>query len=413
MNLVPDNAILQKLIPFVSSDKETGNKYVQNVIVTQEHGVSYANYDGGAFALNDSLSMNTQSAEVRGNQMLLRSAISYDVASKSSTNKKAFAKGTSMLVENMAETMAQRLEVAMLYGQSATGLATVDTGSVISSAVLCTVSDATWAPGIWAGKEGARVAVKDASGNVFGPFKIDALDFDAKTISLKAATETNGQDAGSGTLTDIDGLTAITLYYFGSINVSGGASREMIGLDKLITTSGSLFNIDNSTYALWKGNVYTMTGSDQLTLQIILQALGKPIAKGLNEDVVVLVHPDTWSDLASEINDLRSFDQSYDSNKGENGVKSIVYKSQNGMIEVISHPCVKAGDCFIIPPKRFKRIGSIDISFESPVNKGEIFLHLPNSAGFELRAYTDQALFPEAVAKCLKITGFVNKVDDT
>lgn len=407
ISLIPDNSKLQKLIPFVPRDKELGNKYHQNVIVSYEHGVSYAAVDAGAFALNDHLGMVTQDAQVQGSQMLLRSALSYDAAARASNGKKAFAKATSMIVENMVESISRRLEVAMLYGQSANGLGNGDVSSLSGSKVTVTIDAGQWAPGIWQGMEGARLTAKVSGGTSYGPFVIDSIDFDNRQIVLDEATEAKGLDAGSGDTDDIDGETDVKLYFFGSLSVSGApAAREMIGLDKIITTSGSLFNINNSTYGLWKGNESTVSG--QLTIGKILAELAKPISKGLDEDVVALVNPDTWADLASDIAALRSFDQSYDAMKGENGVRSLVYHSQNGKIDIVSHSCVKAGECFILPPKRMKRVGAIDVTFKTPGREEEIFFNLPDNAGFELRAYTDQALFPETVAKCLKISGFTN-----
>jgi hypothetical protein len=412
ISLLPDNAKLQKLIPFVSRDKELGNKYHQNVIVAYEHGFSYASADAGAFALNDHIGMQTQDAQVQGSQMLLRSALSYDAAARASNGKKAFAKATSMIVENMVESVAKRLEVAMVYGQCSNGLGNGDTGAIVgdsvTGSVTLTVDAAQWAPGIWQGMEGSKVACK-VSTSFYGPFKIDSVDFDDRKIVLKAATETKGQDAGTGLIANIDSESDVKIFYFGSVQLSDGVSREMKGLENIITTSGSLFNINNSTYGLWKGNVATVTG--QLTIGKILQALGKPISKGLDEDVVCLVNPETWSDLATDLAALRHFDQSYDPKKGENGVESLVYRSQNGKIDIVSHPCVKRGEAFVIPPKRFKRIGAIDVTFKTPGREEEIFFNLPDNAGFELRAYTDQALFPESPAKCLKITGIVNSID--
>jgi uncharacterized protein YmfQ (DUF2313 family) len=72
------------------------------------------------------------------------------------------------------------------------------------------------------------------------------------------------------------------------------------------------------------------------------------------------------------------------------------------------HNIVKAGEAFIFPPKRCKRIGAQEVSFKTPGREDEIFLQLANNAGFELRVYTYQALFIEAPAKCVKISGFVN-----
>lgn len=409
VSLLPDNAKIQKLIPFVSRDKELGNKYHQNVIVAYEHGLSYASSTDGAFALNDHISMQTQDAQIQGSQMLLRSALSYDAAARASNGKKAFAKATSMIVENMVESVAKRLEVAMIYGQAANGLGNGDTAAVVgdsvTGSVTLTLDAAEWAPGIWQGMEGARVTCK-VSSSFYGPFAIDSVNFDDRKVVLKAATESKGQDAGTGVIANIASQSDVKIFYFGSVKIADGSSREMVGLDKIITTSGTLFNINNTNYGLWKGNSATVTGA--LTLGKILKAINKPISKGLDEDVVALVNPDTWSDLATDLAALRQFDQSYSPAKGENGVESLVYHSQNGKIEIVSHSCVKAGDCFVMPPKRFKRIGAIDVTFKTPGREEEIFFNLPDNAGFELRAYTDQALFCEAPAKCLKISGFTN-----
>lgn len=407
INLIPDNSKLQKLIKFVPGDKELGNKYHQNVIVTMEHGVSYASADGGTFALNDALSMKTQDAQIQGSQMVIRAGMSYDAAARADKGKKSFALASSMQVESMVESISKRLEISMLYGQCSTGLATCAVAASGSSVVVCTVTAGTWAPGIWTGMETARVAVK-VGANVKGPFSISAIDFDDRKITLAAATEAKGSDAGTGVLGDIDDEATAYLFFLGSVAVADGSTtfREMIGLENLITKSGSLFNINNSTYNLWAGNSATVSG--QLTIGKILSSLGQPIAKGLEEDVVCFVNPDTWADLASDLSALREFDQSYSSAKGENGVKSICYYSQNGKIEVISHSCVKAGECFVFPPKRFKRIGASDITFKTPGRGEDIFTPLPDAAGYEIRAFTDQALFPEAVAKCLKISGFTN-----
>lgn len=406
VSLLPDNAKIQKLIPFVSRDKELGNKYHQNVIVSYEHGISYASSTDGAFALNDHISMQTQDAQIQGSQMLLRSALSYDAAARASNGKKAFAKATSMIVENMVESVAKRLEVAMIYGQAANGLGNGDTGAIVSSSVTLTLDAAEWAPGIWQGMEGARVTCK-VSSTFYGPFRIESVNFDDKKLVLKGETAAKGLDGASiGALSDIASQNDVKVFFYGSVRIADGSSREMVGLEKIITTSGTLFNIDNASYGLWKGNSATVSGA--LTLGKILKALNKPISKGLDEDVVALVNPDTWSDLATDLAALRQFDQSYSPAKGENGVESLVYHSQNGKIEIVSHSCVKAGDCFVMPPKRFKRIGAIDVTFKTPGREEEIFFNLPDNAGFELRAYTDQALFCEAPAKCLKISGFTN-----
>lgn len=405
INLVPEVAKLVKMIPFVSSDKELGNKYHQMVVTSLEGGVSYAAADAGAFDLNESISMATQDAYVQGSQVLLRSALSYDAASRASNDKKAFQKVTQLLVENMVETLNKRLEIGLLYGQSgiAAGTTGAKAGSGSSEYVVLTVSDAEWAPGIWAGMENTRVTCK-VSSSYYGPFKVKSVDFDNKTVTLQ-----EDADAVTGETGDADNIASATIadvFFYGAVNQSTGAHREQLGLDGIITTSGTLMGIANTTYALWKGNSVTVSG--QLTMGKIFSSLNKPINKGLDEEVTAFVSPATWANLSSDQAALRYFDSSYKGGEAENGFESIKYRYQNGLINVVAHSCVKEGECFIIPIKRFKRVGAQNVSFKTPGMGDDIFLHLQNKAGYEIRVYTDQALFPEAVAKCLKISGFTN-----
>ena len=56
------------------------------------------------------------------------------------------------------------------------------------------------------------------------------------------------------------------------------------------------------------------------------------------------------------------------------------------------------------------RVGSTDITFKLPGQEYEdrFFRELTDRAGFELRAYTDQALFCEAPGKLVLIEDIVN-----
>ena len=146
-NLIPDIAKIIKMVPFTSREKEEGNKYHQPVILTHEHGVTYAASSAGAFALNDAISMNMQDAQVEGSQMLLRSALSYDAAAKASNSKKAFVKATELLVENMLESITKRCEISLLYGTS--GVGTADSSSNVDTThTVITFLTAGWASGI-------------------------------------------------------------------------------------------------------------------------------------------------------------------------------------------------------------------------------------------------------------------------
>ena len=125
------------------------------------------------------------------------------------------------------------------------------------------------------------------------------------------------------------------------------------------------------------------------------------------EDVCAYVPISAWNTLASAQSGLRMYDNSYKSSGAENGFQKLSFYGANGKIDIEPHPIVKAGEVFIIPKKQFIRVGATDVTFQTPgMDSTEIFLQLPSNAGYEVRAYADQALLCMAPAKCTKVTGF-------
>ena len=397
INLIPEAAKVTKMVPFVQRDKELGNVYHQPVIVASEQGLTYAAAGAGAFSLNSTIGMSMEDAQVQGAQMLLRSALSYDAAARASNSKKAFVKGTDLLVENMLESITKRLEIGLLHGQVGLGRTESATAATATTTTVV-ISAATFAAGIWAGAENTILEIWNADTKVgTGSFTITSVDIDTRSLLLTSS---------SADATALVALTAtpLDLYFLGA--KVGATFNEMAGFRRIITNTGTLFNVSAATYNLWKGNTVTVSG--QLTMGKLLSAIGKAVQRGLNEKVVVIVNPDTWANLASDLAALRKFDGSYDKRKGENGFESLTFYGQNGEIEIVSHPLCKAGEALVFPPKRAKRIGAQEVSFKTPGREDEIFLHLANNAGFELRVYSDQALFIDAPARCVYISGFTN-----
>ena len=264
------------------------------------------------------------------------------------------------------------------------------------------IDKAQWATGLWAGKVGAELQFyKDDNSTLISSstdsvFTVSSIDPVYKRIGL------------TGTATGITALMAVAQADFnGGIYAyfNGTKGKDFLGIDKIITTSGSLFGITNTTYTLFKGNEYTASGA--LSLSQIISATENAVAQGLMEDVCAYVPISAWNTLASTEAGLRMYDSSYSPNKAENGVKSLAFYGANGKIEIEPHPIVKAGEVFIIPKKQFIRVGATDVTFQTPgMDSTEIFLQLPSNAGYEVRAYADQALLCMAPAKCTKVTGF-------
>lgn len=401
-NLIPEVAKVVKLVPFVEKAKESGGYYNQPVIVAASQGFTYQ-VPGTTMTLNPAVSMQMQNAKLLGNQMVLRTAMDYEAAARASTSKKAFVEGTGLIMEEMMESSTKRLEIALLYGQEGLGktasIAQYSGNSSPTTQSLVTLSAATWAVGIWSGAENTQVNFYNGSSLVSSG--TDAI------FTIIQVDATNRTLVVEGTVTGSAAIVALTaspldIYYRGAYGC------EMAGLGKIISNTGTLFNINATTYNLWAGNTFSVTGA--LTMGKILAAISKAVGRGLNEKVVVLVNPDTWANLQSDLAAQRMFDGSYDSKKGRSGVENILYYGQNGEIEVISHNCIKAGDCMIFPPKKVQRIGAQNLSFVTPgmPGQGQIFLHLQDQAAFELRLYTDQAVLIETPARCVRISGFTN-----
>lgn len=402
-NLIPDGVKLLKLVPFIESSKEIGNFYHQPVQLSHEHGVTYsaANPSLGAFALEQAVAAVFKDAQVEGAQMLIRASMSYEAAARASNDKKAFVKATSLMVKNMVNSMAKRLEISCLYGRRNIGKLASGTGA--GTTRTYTIATQEWAAGIWAGSEGMRLDVIDTptqSGasvllNPNAQIIVTAVELTNRTVSVSG----NAAD-----LTAVDGALGTGAYFI----PRGSLNQDLFGLDRIITNTGVLYNIDAAAYALWKGNVVD-NAAVALSLSKILNSVARAVERGLDEDIVAMLSPKTWANISSDQAALRRYDDSYKGSKLENGAVEYSFFGQNGRIDIVSSIYVKEGECFLFPPKLLKRIGAMDISFKMPGRpQEEFFLELTNNAGYELRAYTDQTLFAEAPAKLVKIFNITN-----
>lgn len=154
-----------------------------------------------------------------------------------------------------------------------------------------------------------------------------------------------------------------------------------------------LFGIDASVYTLWTANVFDPGSLSALSFAIIQQAISAGVSKGLDNDVVVLINPGHWSDLLTEQAAFRMYDSSYSTQQIENGGKSLKFYGQNGAIEIVPSIYVKEGYAYVISLEDFCRVGSTDVTFKRPGQGDNFFRDMEDSAGYELRCYTDQALF--------------------
>ncbi len=384
--LIPEDTPLMNAIKFMSADKQPGGNYNQPVILGLEHGITFGSSDDDAFNLNPSISGVTKNAQVKGHPLVLRSAMGYTAASRAAQGgKQAFEDASKYLVANMLRSVAKKLEIEMLYGQM--GYATILSGA---SAVM-TLNTAEWAPGIWAGAEGMPIEIRDSTGATSkGEFTISAVSFENRTLTLNAAP--------SVAIADGD-----VIWH------KGAYGNEFVGIHKMLSqSSGTLFGINVASYALWKGTTYS-AASGALSFAKLNKAVSRAVEKGMGaKNLLCLVNPRAWSDLLNDQAALRKYDASYSQSKFVNGAKALEFHAHNATMEIMSSMYVKEGFAYLLSIEDYMRVGSADISFNRRGREGEYFRELENTAGWELRIFSDQALFNAAVGRSVLITGVVN-----
>ena len=382
VNLIPDGVKLLTKIPFSKRDAALGSFYHQPVILGHEHGVTFAAGDDDAFNLNDAVAGQIKDAQVQGTQLVLRSMLGLAAASRSMNGgASAFMQATKFLVGNMLRSVTKKLEIEMLYGQ----VGYADIGALAATNQFV-IPDAQWAPGIWAGSEKMPIDFVIANA-VVASASVTAVDFATKTVTFSGAPLTIG---------------ASTVYHGGALG------KEFAGIHKILTNTGTLFGINASAYSLFKGNEYDAGNggpAQNLSYTKIQEAIAKAVEKGLDNDVIVLVNPKVWADVLTDVAATRALDQvqvPYSTAVQERGSKEIKFHGQNGMIEIVPSIYCKQGFAYVISPDDYMRIGSTDVTFNRPGKDGEFFKDMEDKAGYELRCYTDQALFSSAPAKgCL------------
>lgn len=402
VHVVPEVSILQKKVKFESADK-IGKSYNFPVILSNEAGVTYLAAGAGVSTLNDSVAAVLKEATVDANQIIVRGQMDYEAAAKAEKSKEAFKSATELLVMNLQETASKRVEIAMLYGRSATGLGTADS-SVNASATTTTVTmlAAGWAPGIWSGLENASVNFYKVSDNSLissaanAVFTVTSVDYENRKIVF------------TGTSTGISALDTALAAGDCYIHFKDAKSAEMYGLDAIITNSGSLFGIDASVYGLWKGGSYS-AGSAALTVAKVLSAVGMSVSKGgLLGECDVFVSPKTFMNLSGTMTDLRRQNGGQKETTGIGGFETIELMGPNGKITLVPHPFLKEGEGFVVPMKQVRRIGTKEFTFQTPGKSAEMFLQIPDKNCYELRTYSGQAIIVLKPAQCTKITAIVN-----
>lgn len=404
-DLLPKDYPLQMDIPFAEKQK-TGEKYVESVILTYENGWTLGGSGYDAFEINPAVAGAVKQAEVSPHITVLGSIVPFGVISRSAgAGPKAFFDATKYIVRNNLKSHGKLLEILRMYGQSDDGLGLVSyasatyrgqsftngsgdlsykgttktfTNGVNTTDNLILFAPGQWAGGFWVGAKGAVVQqVATSTNTVVGEGKVLGADIKNGILEVDF-TPTAASAAGSH-----------KIVFKGMVE-----QKDAIGVQKILSTSGTLFNIDNSSYELFKGNVFDVD-SAKLKLSEVEDAIADAVnVGGLDQDVSLYCNPRTLSKLITTEAGLRRYDGSYQVTEAKQGFKHVEFYAQNGTVTIKPSRFVKEGEAFALCLEEWSRSGSAEISFKVPgLDSRDLIYPLENQAGYAFRSYSDQYVF--------------------
>jgi hypothetical protein len=400
-NPLPEENTIADYFAFVPQDQRPGNKFNFPVVVSNEHGQT-ADISGTAFTLAAAIDSVLQNAQLDGATLALVGNIPYDVTFRgrngagNGSNGGAFRTAFELKTSLMMQSMEFYRELSLMYGCGATTTLAADIGvsSAVSGAnyaapVLFTVSTATWAPGIWNNMVGGLVDVYATNGLTLreSGITVTAVNADTKVLTLTKAGSAVAPNIGD------------------RIVPAGWNAKTCIGVEAILTNTGTLFGISAATYPMWKAVNFSV-GSGALTRAKVLAMMARLFPNGLDQGGKLFVSAPTFADLAEEADALQRFTGNTDEVKRQ-GANNLEYKSPAGVVNVALHKYMKYGEAMFFPSGIGKRVGSTDITFRGE-GQDWFFLELPTQAGCQLRCMSNQAVVLRIPYRCAILTNIVN-----
>lgn len=405
--LVPEFAVLQQLIEF-EQRKQLGKDFREPIFLRRSQGVTFNSGSnlGTIYTLNAAIPLASVEAIVTPSEIVMREQLAYGaVAAAYNQGPEAFGSAMDEVILGLDESHRAFVEALMLYGASSTGLGVISAVAANdATSKKVTITSASWSPGLWAQMEKASFDVYASDGTTkrtanalmtFDGFS----DVDNKVLILRG----NATDVGNLAANDI-----IVFYQAGAPATAIASGSTFVGVDAIVTNTGSLFNISAATYNLWKGNTYALPTAAPLTMSALHGAATRVVVRGGYGDITFLMSPYAWQDICDDQAALRRY---ADSNKKEfvNGATELTFYGTNGGKMVLRpHPMVKAGDCFGLMTDEWVRAGVSDLTDRLPGTGNEdFFLEIPDKSGFEIRNFSSQFVYCRKPAKQVKITNIV------
>lgn len=415
--LIPTDFPLARDIPF-SEGLKVGDSFVEAFVLSNETGWTLAGTGQDAFDINPAIAGVVKQSSIIPSQTLLSSVIPFAFITRSAGGgAKAFYDGTKHVMQNHIRSHSRLLETMRIHGQSTSLLGYVSyapVGTVYRNAtyaatpgsITLTLADGStlaftnginaaskaillapgqFAAGIWVGLEGANVKQVNSTGTVVADGKLVGVNSDLGyiTVDFTPIAPTAATGAGS-----------IRLCFDGQ-----EAAKEMVGIERILTNTGTLFGISAVQYSLWRANSLNL-GNKRFDLKAVQVGVAQAVnAGGLESPLKVYVNPRTFANLTQDEASLRKYDASYKSASANNGFEAIEYYAANGSNMIFPHRMVKEGQAFGLVKDDWIRSGSAEISFKIPGIDKEVIFPLENQAGWVVRSFSDQYIMCRAPAK--------------
>ena len=412
-DLVPDDQLLGKDIGWKDGQK-VGTTFIEDVVLGNEVGISLGGTGQDAFEIDSAIAGAVKQTSVAPYVSILPSVLPFATVSRSAGGgEKAFLSATKFIVKNNLKSHNKFMEIFRLYGQAAgllgyvsyatatyrgvaltTGTGTINgiafTNGINAASKAILFQPGSFAAGMWVGMKGVKVNQVDSTGAIVASGKLVtvAAQYGYVTVDF---TPTAASSATSHRL---------------CFNKMETAS-EQVGINNILSTSGTLFGIVNTTYELFKGSA-TALGSVKLTLARIQDAMANAVnGGGADGDVVLYCNPRSWATLATTEAGLRVYDKSYQEGQAKNGFMDLEFYTQTGKITVKAHRCVKEGEAYILSLDSWSRSGSAQVGFNVPGMEGDndLIRALENQAGYQFKSYSDEYTFCHSPAKSIIVTG--------
>jgi hypothetical protein len=393
--------ILQRRIPFSQAD-QLGERLSEPVRMSHSTGWTFAggSTTGTMFALNAPKSPQTVEASWTSQEFVLRERTSWKALRAAQTSKQAFANAYDEMVRDMKNSADFACEFSMLYGTSSLGRVESQTGSSTSRVYVLTKASST--AGLWYKMQGALFDVYDAENagtklNTNADVVIvsaDIADADGKVVLSVTGNATD--------LTAIDAAIATGAFLI----PKGAEGNMMVGINAISTNTGAYAGINATSFPLWRSTSLNANAA-AATFSKFMQALKRNRLKSGPGMRTALISEATAHDLIDNLSALQRFVNKSGGGDFDLGGGGMTFHGPSGHIEFMPHVLVKEGEAFILDLKEFKRIGSVEFTFD-PTGKGTYFEHVSGFAGLELVGYWDQSIICKKPGSITKITNIVN-----